>query len=76
MEFSTKTNDELTLHDRLSRLTFRQAVQLLGEEGEKRIQKGGAWDIDINEQVVLNTKYIALNCLSQRVGKRARRPRP
>ena len=53
MEHSTKTSRELTLHDRLSRLTYRQASKLLGEGGEKLIQKGGAWDIDIDEQVVL-----------------------
>lgn len=32
---------ELTLKDRLSRLTFRQACKLLGAEGERLIRQGG-----------------------------------
>src|SRR5215471_8535046 len=60
MEYSTKTTRELTLHDRLSRLTFRQASKLLGEGGEKLIHKGGAWDINIAEQVVLNAEMFRL----------------
>jgi superfamily II DNA or RNA helicase len=60
MEYSTKTSRDLTLHDRLSRLTFRQASKLLGEGGEKLIQKGGAWDIDIAEQVLLNVEMFRL----------------
>ncbi|MFH1833379.1 MAG: SNF2-related protein, partial [bacterium] len=47
----TKTRDDLTLHDRLSRLTYAQACKLLGEEGKRLIQGGGLYDIDIDEQV-------------------------
>ncbi|HZR20390.1 MAG TPA: DEAD/DEAH box helicase [Verrucomicrobiae bacterium] len=60
MEYSTKKSRELTLHDRLSRLTFRQASKLLGEGGERLIQKGGAWDVNIGEQVVLNAEMFRL----------------
>src|SRR5258708_4189965 len=59
MEASTKKNTDLTLHDRLSRLTYRQACKLLGEQGEKLIQRGGAWDIDIEEQVELNNEFFS-----------------
>ena len=48
---TAKTSDALTLHDRLSRLTYAQACKLLGEEGKRLIQKGGQYDIDIDEQV-------------------------
>src|SRR6266436_5084410 len=60
MEPSTKKSCELTLHDRLSRLTYRQACKLLGEQGEKLIQRGGAWEIDIEEQVQLNKEFFIL----------------
>src|SRR5678816_2483317 len=60
MQHSTKTSGELTLHDRLSRLSFQQACKLLGEGGDKLIQKGGAWDIDIPEQVALTSELFRL----------------
>src|SRR4051812_30548274 len=60
MAHSTKSSRDLSLHDRLSRLTYHQAAKLLGEGGEKLIQKGGGWDIDINEQVVLNSETFRL----------------
>ncbi len=42
---------ELTLKDRLSRLTFLQACKLLGEEGAKLIRLGGGYEIDIGADV-------------------------
>src|SRR5260370_9930738 len=60
MEPSTKKSCELTLHDRLSRLTYRQACKLLGEQGEKLIQRGGTWEIDIEEQVELNNEFLSV----------------
>ena len=36
---------ELTLKDRLSRLTFTQARKLLGAEGNKLIMQGGKFEI-------------------------------
>ena len=38
---------ELTLKDRLSRLSFRQACTLLGDEGDKRIMQGGKFIIPV-----------------------------
>ncbi|MFZ4397966.1 MAG: SNF2-related protein, partial [Kiritimatiellia bacterium] len=43
---ATKTADALTLKDRLSRLTFREACKLLGENGAKLIRQGAKFEID------------------------------
>jgi ERCC4-related helicase len=48
---TTKPSHRLTLRDRLSRLTFTQACKLLGEEGRQLIQRGGSWEIDLEDQV-------------------------
>ena len=37
---TTKPSQQLTLKDKLSRLSYRQACKLLGERGEKVIQEG------------------------------------
>ena len=50
---STKTSAELTLFDKLSRLTFLQAVKHLGPEGKRLIHEEGAYEIDIEEQLEL-----------------------
>ncbi len=47
----TSGKRELTLKDRLSRLTYLQACKLLGAEGERLIRRGGACEIDIDEDV-------------------------
>lgn len=47
----TGSTRELTLKDRLSRLTYMQACKLLGTEGERLIRHGGAREIDIDEDV-------------------------
>ncbi len=44
---------ELTLRDRLSRLTYTQACRLLGAEGDRLIREGGRHEIDIDEDVYL-----------------------
>ena len=62
----TKTRDELTLHDRLSRLSFTQACKLLGEDGKRMIQQGGKCDIDIDEDVSMGGDTFRLslpNCV-------------
>jgi len=41
----------ITLKDRLSRLTYREACRLLGDDGEHLIGRGGRYDIDIEHQV-------------------------
>ena len=43
----------MTLFERLSRLNHRQAVKLLGGNGEKLLIAGGKLEIDITEQVTL-----------------------
>jgi len=50
---TTKTTAELTLFDRISRLTFLQAARLLGPEGQRLINAGGKYEIDIDAQVEL-----------------------
>jgi hypothetical protein len=50
---TTKPSHRLTLKDRLSRLNFSQACKLLGEEGRQLIQRGGKFEIDLEEQVYL-----------------------
>ncbi len=54
MTTTTKKRSKLTLHDRLSRLTYRLACQLLGLEGERLIREGATYDtIDIPRDVYL-----------------------
>ena len=53
MKQNQHNQNGLTLKDRLSRLTFRQACRLLGSEGESLIRKGGQYEIDLDEQVYL-----------------------
>ncbi len=50
---TTKPEHQLKLHDKLSRLTYLQAVKLLGENGKQLIQEGGKFEIDIEQQVYL-----------------------
>ena len=70
MEPSTKKSRELTLKDRLSRLTYRQACKLLGEQGEKLIQRGGACEIDINEQVAFNNEFFRVKLPASSGGRK------
>jgi len=51
----------ITLKDKLSRLTYRQACKLLGPQGGKLIRSGGKYDIDPVEQVVLARDVFHLN---------------
>ncbi len=57
---TTRQGQQLTLRDRLSRLTFTDACKLLGEEGRKLIQHGGKWDIKIEEDVYLGDDLFRL----------------
>jgi len=53
---------ELTLKDRLSRLTFTQACKLLGPEGSKLIMQGGKFEINlIEENVYLDNDLFKLS---------------
>ena len=53
MTTQTDKKQELTLKDRLSRLTYMQACRLLGPQGEQLIRRGGGCEIGIDEQVYL-----------------------
>ncbi len=50
----------LTLKDRLSRLTYNRARTLLGPSGAQLIQLGGKLEIDIDEQVKLSDEAFTL----------------
>lgn len=50
----TRASSELTLFDRLSRLSFNSAAKLLGPEGSQLITAGGKYDIDTFTQVQLD----------------------
>ncbi|MGH7288985.1 MAG: DEAD/DEAH box helicase, partial [Myxococcota bacterium] len=47
----TKSTNELTLYDRLSRLSHAQACRLLGPRGAALLREGGALEIEIGAQV-------------------------
>lgn len=57
-----KTNGrrELTLKDRLSRLTFTQVCKLLGPEAPRLIRAGGGWEIDLDGDVYLGDDLFRL----------------
>ena len=55
-----KRSAELTLRDRLSRLSYLQACKLLGEEGARLIQQGGKRDIEVGEQARLDDRGFLL----------------
>ncbi len=61
MQTPTKKSHELTLKDRLSRLTFQQACKLLGDCGQKLIQRGGAIEIDMAAQVRLDDEALQVS---------------
>ncbi|MBN1761009.1 MAG: DEAD/DEAH box helicase [Chitinispirillaceae bacterium] len=50
----------MTLFERLSRLTHRQAVKLLGPNGEKLLVTGGRLEIDLTDQVILGPNVFRL----------------
>jgi len=53
---------ELTLKDRLSRLTFTQACKLLGDNGNKLIIQGGKFPVDsLEERVYLGDDLFRLS---------------
>jgi len=52
---------ELTLKDRLSRLTYHQACKLLGPEGGSLIRAGGRYEINIDEQMHLGGDLFRLS---------------
>ncbi len=57
---STKKSTELTLIDKLSRLSYHETIKLLGIDGPKLIQAGAKWDVQINEDVYLGEDLFRL----------------
>jgi hypothetical protein len=58
---TTKPSRELTLKDKLSRLSPEQVMKMLGEKAERLLAVGGSMDIDIDEQVKLTDKRFRLS---------------
>jgi ERCC4-related helicase len=55
-------SDQLSLKDRLSRLTFKDACKLLGENGQKLIQSNAnAWSISIPDDVYLGSDLLRVS---------------
>src|SRR5205823_12044395 len=48
---SAKKSTELTLIDKLSRLSYQQTLKLLGSDGPQLLRAGGRWDFRIEEDV-------------------------
>src|SRR5438270_5786 len=57
---SAKKSTELTLIDRLSRLSYQQTLKLLGSEGPKLLRAGDSWDFRIEEDVCLSEDLFRL----------------
>ena len=57
---SAKKSTELTLIDRLSRLSYQQALKLLGSDGPKLLRAGDSWDFRIEEDVCLSEDLFRL----------------
>ncbi|MGQ9646736.1 MAG: DEAD/DEAH box helicase [Thermodesulfobacteriota bacterium] len=51
----------ITLKDRLSHLTYREARKWLGPEGDSLIKRGGKYSIDIDEQVTWDQDQLRIN---------------
>ena len=69
---TTRPRGQLTLKDRLSRLTFIDACKLLGPTGAKLIQKGAnLWDIKIEEDVFLGDDLFRLRLPERHAGRPA-----
>src|SRR5437879_69835 len=55
-----KKSTELTLIDKLSRLSYQQTLKLLGSDGPKLLRAGDSWDFRIEEDVYLNEDLFSL----------------
>jgi len=56
----TKKSTDLTLIDKLSRLSYQQTLKLLGSDGPKLLQTGDRWDFRIEEDVYLGEDLFRL----------------
>src|SRR5213594_4387392 len=57
---SAKKSTELTLIDKLSRLSYSQTVKLLGSDGPKLLRAGDRWDFRIEEDAYLGEDLFRL----------------
>src|SRR5213596_523306 len=57
---STKKSTELTLIDKLSRLSYQQTLKLLGSDAPKLLRAGDKWDFRIEEDVYLGEDLFRL----------------
>ena len=57
---STKKSTELTLIDKLSRLSYSQTLKLLGSDGPKLLRAGDTWDFRIEDDVYLGEDLFRL----------------
>ena len=51
----------IDLKDKLSHLSFTRACKLLGPQGKTYLLKGGKWEINVDEQVVLKKDFFHLD---------------
>ena len=58
---SSQAADALTLHDRLSHLTFARACRLLGSAGADLIKQGGRFEIDAETQARLDADALRVD---------------
>ncbi|NLD37271.1 MAG: hypothetical protein GX654_10425 [Desulfatiglans sp.] len=57
----------ITLKDKLSHLTYIEVCKLLGDEGKNLIRQGGSFEINIDDQVVLNNDMFKLDLIEANV---------
>lgn len=57
---STKKSTELTLIDKLSRLSYQQTLRLLGSDAARLLQAGNKWDFRIEDDAYLGPDLFRL----------------
>src|SRR5206468_10686992 len=57
---STKKSTELTLTDKLSRLSYQQTLKLLGSDAPRLLRAGDKWDFRIEEDVYVGPDLFRL----------------
>ncbi|HEY2382086.1 MAG TPA: DEAD/DEAH box helicase [Terriglobia bacterium] len=57
---ATKKSTELTLIDKLSRLSYQQTLKLLGNDSARLLRSGDKWDFRIEEDVCLSPDFFRL----------------
>ena len=57
---ATKKSTDLTLLDKLSRLSYAQTLKLLGSDAPKLLRAGAKWDFRLEEDVYLGEDLFRL----------------